>query len=187
MTTNLRGPLDIGDGFSGHTWFTIEDNKNGDKFSKDGKPSKSIEFSFGPVPTGNSTKELINGVEGGDWDVGEYKDQTKYALNKRCWTADRETCCALEQEVSDFKENPEEFSAFNYCTSKAIEILRHHNIPVPDGEGEIEIPYFFNISAPNPRDLYIQLGNLPEGLPHISNNNHSTDSPSTGSKKGGSK
>ena len=187
MTTNLRGPLDIGDGFSGHTWFTIEDNKNGDKSSKDGKPSKSIEFSFGSVPTGNSTKELINGVEGGDWDVGEYKDQTKYALNKRCWTADRETCCALKQEVSDFKENPEEFSAFNYCTSKAIEILRHHNIPVPDGEGEIEIPYFFNISAPNPRDLYIQLGNLPEGLPHISNNNHSTDSPSTGSKKGGSK
>ena len=187
LTTNLRGPLDIGDGFSGHTWFTIEDNKNGDKSSKDGKPSKSIEFSFGPVPTGNSTKELINGVEGGNWDVGEYKDQTKYALNKRCWTADRETCCALKQEVSDFKENPEEFSAFNYCTSKAIEILRHHNIPVPDGEGEIEIPYFFNISAPNPRDLYIQLGNLPEGLPHISNNNHSTDSPSTGSKKGGSK
>ena len=187
LTTNLRGPLDIGDGFSGHTWFTIEDNKNGDKSSKDGKPSKSIEFSFGPVPTGNSTKELINGVEGGDWDVGEYKDQTKYALNKRCWTADRETCCALKQEVSDFKENPEEFSAFNYCTSKAIEILRHHNIPVPDGKGEIEIPYFFNISAPNPRDLYIQLGNLPEGLPHISNNNHSTDSPSTGSKKGGSK
>ena len=171
LTTNLRGPLDIGDGFSGHTWFTIEDNKNGDKSSKDGKPSKSIEFSFGPVPTGNSTKELINGVEGGDWDVGEYKDQTK----------------ALKQEVSDFKENPEEFSAFNYCTSKAIEILRHHNIPVPDGEGEIEIPYFFNISAPNPRDLYIQLGNLPEGLPHISNNNHSTDSPSTGSKKGGFK
>lgn len=180
---NLDGPLDVDDGFSGHTWFTIEDTKHNDSSSNDAKSSNSrTEFSFGPVPRGNSNKALVMGVEGGYWDVSQYEDPDQYVLNKRCWTADRETCCALKQEVINFNTDPEEFSVFNYCTNKTIEILRHHNIPVPDGKGEIEIPYFFNIQAPNPRDLYTQLGNLPEKVPHVSNNIHSM-----GPKKGGSK
>ena len=173
---NLNGPLSLYEGFSGHTWFTIEDRKNEDNVSNAGSSSNDgVIFSFGPYldpeqREGLSYKELVMGVNGDYWDVKRYEDPEKgYTFNKRCWTADRETCCALKQEVNDFLETPDTFSAFNYCTSKTIEILQRHNIPVPDGEGEVEIPYFFNISAPNPRDLYIQLGNLPETLPHVDN------------------
>ena len=160
---NLTGPLQNPGEFGEHTWFTIGNDMDEESTSRAPTEEDLTIFSFGPEAPA-STKELFWGTPGGSWPVDGYSDRRQYVMAKRCWSADRETCCNLKQDVNEFNENPEEFSAFNYCTSKTVDLLRRHNIDVPDGEGEIEIPYFFNIFAPNPRDMYNQLNSLPNTL-----------------------